>query len=226
MYYTAKKRIIQGITAALSIVAVIVCSVSTGTPRAEAVELDHPQALGYQVLRAIAREQLQERLDNERRMALQSVKLEKLASMKAESETERQNGGNSVALTEPEQWWTDEEEELMACAIYCEAGSDSIPDDTRLMVGQVILNRVHDPRYPNSIKDVLTQRSQYGRFYWTGVVWPSRAANEPEAVARSYDCAERVLGGEWPLPEDVVYQAEFRQGRECVAEADGMYFCR
>lgn len=125
-------------------------------------------------------------------------------------------------------WWTEEELELLACTIYCEAGSDSISDETRLMVGQVVINRVNSPDYPDTIEEVLTQRGQYGRFFWTGVVWPSRAgrALEAHAVERAYDCAERVLGGEWLLPTDVIYQAGFVQGREIVAQAPGFYFCR
>lgn len=125
-------------------------------------------------------------------------------------------------------WWTEEELELLACTIYCEAGSDSISDETRLMVGQVVLNRVNSTDYPGTIEEVLTQRGQYGRFHWTGVVWPSRAGRsvEAHAVERAYDCAERVLGGEWLLPTDVIYQAAFVQGREIVAQAPGFYFCR
>lgn len=115
--------------------------------------------------------------------------------------------------------------ELLACAIYCEAGGDICSDLTRMYVGNVILNRVADERYPDTIDGVLTQYRQYGRFYWTGVVWPERAAWEPEAVARAYDCARRLLDGERPLEADVVYQAEFPQG-EVVAYQDGIYFGR
>ena len=121
--------------------------------------------------------------------------------------------------------YNDEERELLACAIYCEAGGDACTDETRHMVGEVILNRVTDPRFPSSIEGVLTQKSQYGRFHWTGVVWPSRAAHEPEAVERAYRCAEAVLTEPRLLPEDVVFQAEFVQG-EIVASAPGYYFCR
>lgn len=121
--------------------------------------------------------------------------------------------------------YTEEERELLACAIYCEAGGDACTDETRRMVGEVILNRVTDPRFPSSIEGVLTQKSQYGRFHWTGVVWPSRAAHEPEAVERAYRCAEAVLTEPRLLPEDVVFQAEFVQG-EIVAQAPGYYFCR
>lgn len=121
--------------------------------------------------------------------------------------------------------YTDEERELLACAIYCEAGGDACTDKTRRMVGEVILNRVADPRFPDTIAGVLTQKSQYGRFHWTGVVWPSRAAHEPEAVERAYRCAEAALTEPRLLPEDVVFQAEFVQG-EIVASAPGYYFCR
>ena len=121
--------------------------------------------------------------------------------------------------------YTEDERELLACAIYCEAGGDACTDETRRMVGEVILNRVADPRFPDTIEGVLTQKSQYGRFHWTGVVWSSRAAHEPEAVERAYRCAEAVLTEPRLLPEDVVFQAEFVQG-EIVAQAPGYYFCR
>lgn len=129
------------------------------------------------------------------------------------------------AETEAGTAYTDEERELLACAIYCEAGGDACTDETRRMVGEVILNRVADPRFPSTIAGVLTQKSQYGRFHWTGVVWPSRAAHEPEAVERAYRCAEAVFTEPRLLPEDVVFQAEFVQG-EIVASAPGFYFCR
>lgn len=129
------------------------------------------------------------------------------------------------AETEAGTAYTDEERELLACTIYCEAGGDVCTDETRRMVGEVILNRVADPRFPDTIEGVLTQKSQYGRFHWTGVVWPSRAAHEPEAVERAYRCAEAVLTEPRLLPEDVVFQAEFVQG-EIVASAPGYYFCR
>ena len=140
------------------------------------------------------------------------------SSVTAEAVTPSPEGKAGIA-------YTDEELELLACAIYCEAGGDACSDETRRMVGEVILNRAADPRFPASIAGVLTQKSQYGRFHWTGVVWPSRAAHEPEAVERAYRCAEAVLTEPRLLPEDVVFQAEFVQG-EIVASAPGYYFCR
>lgn len=121
------------------------------------------------------------------------------------------------------------EAELLAIAIYTEAGADTISDETRRMVGDVILNRVADPRYPDNIEAILTQRAQYARFYWTGVVWPSRAAHQSEkhAVDRARQIAREILGGEHSdiYGAGYIYQAEFRQGSS-VIESDGIYFGR
>jgi hypothetical protein len=129
---------------------------------------------------------------------------------------------------EPVKSYTDEELELLALVIYQEAGSDACTDDTRLKVGTVVMNRVADHRFPDTLREVVLQRGQYGRLYWTGAEWPERANNEAEAhaVARAYDCAEQVLQGHRALPADTVYQAEFEQGDEVVAHQDGFYFCR
>lgn len=132
----------------------------------------------------------------------------------------------TTAPTEPP--YTADELEMMALVIYQEAGGDACSDETRLMVGNVVMNRVADSRFPDTIYDVLTRRGQYGRLHWTGLVWPAKASDpsEAHAVKRAYECAERVLLGEKVLPEDVIWQAEFIQGTEVVAHQDGMYFCR
>lgn len=114
----------------------------------------------------------------------------------------------------------------MACAIYKEAGGDDCGDDTRIMVGNVILNRRENELFPNSIEDVLMQYRQYNTFCWTGIVWPESAQSEPHAVERAYECAARVLEGTRLLPDDVLYQAEFPQGTETVVYQDRTYFCR
>ena len=118
--------------------------------------------------------------------------------------------------------------ELLARAIYAEAGGDECSDETRIMVGNVILNRMKDPRYPDNMEEVLTQPLQYNTFDKTGVVWKDRASepDEKDAVERAYRCAERVLLGEKLLPDDVIFQSEYIQGTEIVAHQDGMYFCR
>lgn len=124
--------------------------------------------------------------------------------------------------------YTDAELEMLAMVIYQEAGGDAASDSTRMMVGTVVMNRVADSRFPDSIEEVLLQKQQYGRLHWTGLVWPDRAEEpgEAHAVARAYDLAQCILLGERVLPADVIWQAEFPQGTEIVAYQDGMYFCR
>lgn len=129
------------------------------------------------------------------------------------------------AVLEPDETMVD----LLACVIYQEAGGDACSDLCRFMVGDVVLNRVADSRFPDTIEEVLTQRGQYGTFSKTGVVWPARASNPGEAAAveRAYDTARRLLSGEHSELYDAgyIWQAEFIQGKD-VIEVDGTYFGR
>ena len=127
----------------------------------------------------------------------------------------------------PDKTYTDEELEILALIVYQEAGEDRVSDDTRRLVAQVFLNRVNDSRFPDSFYEVATAKRQYGRLYWTGIVWPDRASSQVEAhaVERAYKIAQEVLESDDPIcPEDVIFQAEFVQG-DIYAEQDGMYFC-
>ena len=113
--------------------------------------------------------------------------------------------------------------ELLACVIYQEAGSDSICDDCRYRVADVVLNRVTDSRFPDTIHGVLTAPGQYGNYSKTDVVWPSRANNsgEKHAVQRAYAIAMSVVAGTHSElhGEGYVWQAQFVQGK------DNIYCC-
>ena len=127
----------------------------------------------------------------------------------------------------PDKTYTDEELDILALIVYQEAGGDRVSDDTRRLVAQVFLNRVNDSRFPDSFYEVATEERQYGRLYWTGIVWPDRASSQVEAhaVERAYKIAQEVLESDDPVcPEGVIFQAEFVQG-DIYAEQDGMYFC-
>ena len=127
----------------------------------------------------------------------------------------------------PDKTYTDEELDILALIVYQEAGGDGVSDDTRRLVAQVFLNRVNDSRFPDSFYEVATAKRQYGRLYWTGIIWPDRASSQAEAhaVERAYKIAQEVLESDEPVcPEGVIFQAEFVQG-EIYAEQDGMYFC-
>ena len=144
-----------------------------------------------------------------------------------EPETEPTEPETEPIETAPPYEYTEKELEYLALVIYQEAGGDLYSDETRLMVGTVVMNRVADKRFPDTIFDVILQRGQYGRLFWTGPTWPSRAWDplEAHAVERAYTIAERILNGERALPKDVVYQSEYIQG-EIVVHQGGFFFCR
>jgi hypothetical protein len=95
------------------------------------------------------------------------------------------------------------------------------------MVGSVFLNRVNSTLYPDTFEEVATQRKQYGTLYLTGIKWPDRASKPEEAVAveRAYMVAEQLLIFGSILPENVIYQAEFKQGSGVYDYRQDIYFC-
>ena len=113
-----------------------------------------------------------------------------------------------------------EELEFLSIAIYCEAGSDRCCDNCRRRVADVILNRMADDRFPDTMLGVLRQEAQYGTFGWTGVVWPDMSYRESEkrAVERARRIAEEVLSGQHSelYGQNYIWQAEFIQGYDWI----------
>jgi len=90
----------------------------------------------------------------------------------------------------------------LALTIQHEAGSNWLSDEHQLLVGNVVLNRVAHPQFPNTIHGVVHQPGQYP--------WAGRA---PIAISdRAWANAQRLLNGERPAPANVVFQAQFPQG--------------
>lgn len=123
--------------------------------------------------------------------------------------------------------YTEEELEILAIIIYQEAGGDACSDDTRMKVGNVFLNRVDSPLFPDTFEEVALQDWQYGTLSQTGLKWPDRASydGEQHAVERAYDIAKRCLEEDRILPPNVIFQAEFEQGDGTYCYQDGFYFC-
>ena len=121
-----------------------------------------------------------------------------------------------VAEVEKELNYTYDELYCMAVVIYNEAGSNVCTDEQRELVGYVVLNRVNDSRFPNTIREVLTQKGQYEGLWNNGVYFHKRGTSDDElkALERSWVTAKKVLENRdnIPIPGNVIFQANFKQG--------------
>ena len=111
---------------------------------------------------------------------------------------------------------------LLARVIYFEAGSVWLDEEFRLCVGEVVLNRVASPEFPDTLYGVVYQKGQY-----PVVSSPGFAAMKPgkECVA----IALRLLQGERHMVPSVVYQSDCIQGELFSMYSDmrlgNTYFC-
>ena len=95
---------------------------------------------------------------------------------------------------------------LLSKIIYAEAGSNWLDMDWKMAVGEVVLNRMASPEFPNTMREVLEQPGQY---YGRG----SRYFENIKPSAESVEAARRLLEGERVLGEPgVVFQSNYRLG--------------
>lgn len=129
--------------------------------------------------------------------------------------SEKPSNDSSTAEDKPDDGKMSETE-MLACVIYQEVGGNMHCDECRRRVADVVLNRVADSRFPDSIEEVLTAKNQYGRFYYTGIKWADRHTRpgEKEAVERAWRIAEEVMAGNHSdlYGNGYVWQAGFKQG--------------
>lgn len=92
-------------------------------------------------------------------------------------------------------------------------------DEALLLTGVVVLKRVNAKNYPNTIMGVISQKGQYST-YADGKFW-----NEPSK--RSFRIAKKLLTTDMAekYPDNLVYQAEFKQGRTVYKKLGYEYFC-
>ena len=113
-------------------------------------------------------------------------------------------------VVEPEPPYSEEDLDLLARLITAEMGSEWVPDEVQLYVGSVPLNRMKSDAFPGeTLYDVIYQEGQYSPT-WTGAI-----NNTPDE--RTIENAKKLLTNGSVLPENVVFQANFKQG-------DGVYY--
>lgn len=124
----------------------------------------------------------------------------------------------AILITQPVMADYDNDLWYLSRVIQQEAGYCS----TEMMegVGSVVINRVNDDRFPNTIPEVINQPGQYSTAAYLSSQEPTQ-----EAINVAVDLLENGS----KLPEDVVWQANFAQGtyiyKSLSTSYSTMYFC-
>lgn len=132
------------------------------------------------------------------------------------AENERNNKIDTYNLSCPKISFNDLYE--LSKVITAEAGSSWIPLDWKMMVGEVVLNRVASPEFPDTVIEVIHQRGQYS------------GANTKyfENLVPFEDCVEaasKLLSGERLINDaSVVFQSNHRQGSGTYRELYDSYY--
>lgn len=118
----------------------------------------------------------------------------------------------SDTVTKPS--YSDDDLYVLAHIIDAEMGVESWED--KIITGSVVLNRVTSKHFPNTIRKVVFQKGQYSPT-WNGTFY-----NEP--CSASWEAAKYLLENGSQIPSNVVYQAEFKQGK-IWKKTKAAYYC-
>ena len=109
-----------------------------------------------------------------------------------------------------------EDVDLLARCITAEMGYNQEPY-VYYLAGYVVWNRMKSDDFPDYLVDVIYQDGQYQ------CTWNGHIEREPDDVA--LDVANDLLLNGTNIPEDVVFQAEFKQGNGTYEYINNTYFC-
>ena len=111
--------------------------------------------------------------------------------------------------------YSDEDIRILTTTVFHEAGHTTA--QLRQYVAQVVLNRVEDSRFPDTVKGVITQPGQYSTKYAT--VEAANAIQATDSKNGTYyygiceDSVKAAMMGQVEMPSNVLYQANFSQGK-------------
>ena len=125
---------------------------------------------------------------------------------------------SSILIAQPVMADYDNDLWYLSHVIQAEAGycSEEMQED----VGSVVLNRLNDDRFPDTIPEVIEQPGQYSTASYLSSQDPTESALK---------VAKDLLKNGSKLPGDVIYQANFPQGagtyKTLNTSYSTMYFC-
>ena len=111
--------------------------------------------------------------------------------------------------------YSDEDIRILTTTVFHEAGHTT--EQLRQYVAQVVLNRVEDSRFPDTVKGVITQPGQYSTKDATVEAANATQATDSKNGTYYYgtceDSVKAAMMGQVEMPSNVLYQANFSQGK-------------
>lgn len=107
--------------------------------------------------------------------------------------------------------------ELLSYAVMEEQGDNRTPDECQRLVACVILNRqtrngINGTLVNPSIADIINEDGQYGFAIRKGYNINNNTINTSNITQKVIDNVRDVLEGRYICPDNVIYQATFKQG--------------
>lgn len=146
---------------------------------------------------------------------VESTILKESDKEKSKIENEKKSSTKKQKKSKQSKPYTDEELYILSHLINGEAGGHS--KELQIGVGSVVLNRVKDKRFPNTIKEVVFQKGQYA------CTWDGNYDKEPSQAV--IDVTIDLLKNGSQLPNYIIFHANFRQANSTYKIVDGVYFC-
>ena len=112
--------------------------------------------------------------------------------------------------------------ETLARVIHAEESNEVNGEEASWCVAGVVLERVYDEEFPNTIEDVIYQRGQF-ECTWNGGMYREEPTDIEWEI--SAEAMQLYLEGGRILPEGVVYGSEQFQGSRLYKKIGKTYFC-
>ena len=128
-----------------------------------------------------------------------------------------------IAMNEEPPMVSEDDIELLAKLITAEQGyvenyEDEFEYEERAyLCGSVVINRMKSEKFPNTLKEVISQAGQYQ------CVQNGHINKEYDEIA--WEIAEELLTVGTTVDETLVFQAEFPQGSGTYRKIGNTYFC-
>ena len=107
--------------------------------------------------------------------------------------------------------YSDEDIRILTTTVFHEAGHTT--EQLRQYVAQVVLNRVEDSRFPDTVKGVITQPGQYSTVEAANAIQATDSKNGTYYYGICEDSVKAAMMGQVEMPSNVLYQANFSQGK-------------